>query len=98
MAGGRNRSEAQIEHEVCRWAIEHDWLAIKYTPKGDRGWPDRIFINPCGRHIWVEFKAPGKKPRKLQDYRIRVLHDHNVLAVTFDNAEDAINYLSTFTS
>lgn len=31
------------------------------------GWPDDLFVFHNGHHWWVEFKAPGKGPTKLQE-------------------------------
>ncbi len=36
---------------------------------GTSGWPDRIVLLPDGKFGLVETKAPGKKPRKLQNHR-----------------------------
>ena len=33
------------------------------------GWPDRIVLLPDGKIGFVEVKAPGEKPRKLQVHR-----------------------------
>lgn len=36
---------------------------------GTSGWPDRIVLLPDGKVGFVEVKAPGKEPRKLQIHR-----------------------------
>ena len=36
---------------------------------GSSGWPDRIVLLPDGKIGFVEVKAPGEKPRKLQVHR-----------------------------
>ena len=86
-------AESNIESQVLRWCKDNDFLCIKFTPQGDVGWPDRIIIAPTGQHIWVELKAPGKKPRKMQDYRIEQLRRHGAVAVWFDDAEECIQFL-----
>lgn len=59
-----------VQHPVVRWAKEHGMLVIRFTPYGDIGWPDCIFINPAtGRLIWIEFKAPGKLLKPIQEER-----------------------------
>jgi hypothetical protein len=40
--------------------------APKWTSPGNSGVPDRIVIAPDGRIIFVELKAPGRKPTALQ--------------------------------
>lgn len=42
----------------------------------ESGIPDRLCLFPRGRMVFVELKAPGKKPRKLQEVmhsRLRAL-------------------------
>ena len=85
--------ERTIENKVCKWAKDNEFMVIKFTPKGERGWPDRIFISPSGVHIWIEFKAPGKKPRPLQCYRMSCLVSQGVLTDWFDCPNKAIDRL-----
>jgi len=40
--------------------------APKWTSPGNNGVPDRIVFLPGGRVVFVELKAPGKKPTQLQ--------------------------------
>lgn len=40
--------------------------AYKWTSPGNSGVPDRIVIIPGGKVVFVELKAPGGKPTKLQ--------------------------------
>ncbi len=87
------RPEKAIEEKVVKWARTNGWLAIKFTPKGDVGWPDRIFISPRGLHCWVEFKAPGKYLTPLQAKRRKMLHERHARADWFDNADEAIEWL-----
>ena len=88
--------EKDIEAKVVKWAKKNGWLSIKYTPMGVRGWPDRIFISPEGRHVWIEFKKPPNKPTELQQYRIDSLKKQRVLVAWFNDADDCIIYLGTF--
>lgn len=48
-------------------------IAPKFTSPGFDGMPDRIVLLPGGRMAFVEAKAPGKKPRPLQEARHRLL-------------------------
>lgn len=50
------------------------------------GWPDFCFLIPGGRPWFVEFKAPGKKPTKRQEYRIRLLRDFGYDVSVCDDA------------
>ena len=57
--------EKTIERAVCKAAKAAGWLCFKFTSPGNVGVPDRLFIKD-GRHIFIEFKAPGRQPRKIQ--------------------------------
>lgn len=48
-------------------------MAVKFTSPGLDGMPDRLVLLPGGRMAFVEVKAPGKKPRPLQEARHRML-------------------------
>lgn len=61
----------------------------KFTSPGRRSVPDRICLFPGGRIIFVELKAPGKTPSKLQqrDHERRRAMGFDVRVI--DNLEDA---------
>jgi len=56
------------------------------------GWPDDLFIKN-GVVVAVEFKAPGRTPKRIQEHRIRQLEEHNVAAAWFDSTDRAIEWL-----
>lgn len=87
--------EKEIEAKVVKWAKANGWLAIKYTPIGVRGWPDRIFISPRGAHVWIEFKRPGNTPTELQVYRMKELEARGVTTFWIDDAVKCITVLET---
>lgn len=53
------RKEAQIERYASRQIRSAGGMAVKLTSRGQRGWPDRLFLMPGGLVFFVEFKAPG---------------------------------------
>lgn len=57
--------EKEVEGAVVRYAEKRGLLSLKLNGIHDRGKPDRLFFyrNRC---LVVEFKAPKKKPTKLQ--------------------------------
>jgi hypothetical protein len=68
--------ESLIEKKVCRAAKSSGWTVHPKAAIGTRGWPDRTFSKVCNDQIgliFIEFKAPGKKPTKLQDHIIAKL-------------------------
>lgn len=64
--------ESKIEQHLVREVQLIGGQALKLNTS-KRGMPDRIVLLPGGRTIFVELKAPGKKPRPLQIKRLREL-------------------------
>lgn len=58
--------EKDIESYLRDQVKRHGGIAYKFESPGSIGVPDRIVIFPGGRIIFVELKAPGKKPRPTQ--------------------------------
>jgi hypothetical protein len=58
--------ERDIETYLIRQCQAKGWLCEKFTSPNRRSVPDRIITSP-NRVTFVECKAPGKKPTKLQD-------------------------------
>jgi hypothetical protein len=54
--------EEYLRNEVKRLGGK----AYKFVSPGNIGVPDRLVCLPGGRAIFVELKAPGKKPTPLQ--------------------------------
>lgn len=89
-----NKLEKDIEAKVNFWCEKNKLLFIKFSPMGSRGWPDRIVIFPGGAHVWVELKRPGKKPRKLQYFRMKQLEEQGAITLWADTAETCIEELA----
>ena len=60
--------EKYIEQQLAKEVRSRGGLCEKWN-SGTSGWPDRIVILPDGKVGFVEVKAPGEEPRKLQLYR-----------------------------
>ena len=66
--------ESTIERRVCAWLKkEHGLMSSKLVTPGQTGYPDRIIWIPGGKPMLVEFKRPGEKPTKKQQYIISEL-------------------------
>lgn len=67
---------------------------------GNRSWPDQFFYSKrfvAGtKGVWIEFKAPGKRPTELQYEKLKELQEVGFDATWFDNKTDAINFLKGF--
>lgn len=62
--------EKDIERAFVARVKEIGGMAEKFTSPAKRSVPDRIVTLPGGRIVFVELKAPSKKPTELQ------LRDH----------------------
>lgn len=58
--------ESTIEKALCDRVKSLGGTCEKFTSPSRRGVPDRLITLPGGRIVFVELKAPGKKPTKLQ--------------------------------
>ena len=61
-------------------------LCWKLTSPGVVGVPDRLCLKN-GRAVFVEVKAPGCKPRPIQNRRIRQLRDHGFTVLVIDRVD-----------
>lgn len=79
--------EAKLEAAVRKWATEKGWYCRKFTSPSNRSVPDRLFLKD-GRVVFIELKAPGKKPTKAQLLEIEEIQDHGGEAHWADNLDD----------
>ena len=63
-------SEKEIEAYLRIRIKKLGGVAYKFTSPGNDGVPDRLVLLPDGDVSFVELKAPGKKPSKLQTVQI----------------------------
>lgn len=54
--------EKDVEAHLVEGVKRLGGVAYKFTSPGRRNVPDRICVLPGGRIVFVELKAPGKKP------------------------------------
>lgn len=67
--------ETDIEQRLVQAVKAAGGWCPKCISPGTNGMPDRIILMPGGRIAFVEVKAPGQKPRKLQIRRhVRLRH------------------------
>lgn len=69
----RYLTEASIERAVVRRMQKVALRALKLNGRGMAGWPDRLFIMPDGKSIFIEFKRPGGVVSDNQENVIRRL-------------------------
>lgn len=81
--------ETVIQAHFCKIAKERTWLEDRFK---DRAAPDRMFTTLYGSIIFVEFKAPKKKPTDAQqrDHTRRRTRQQRVHVVDSIEAADAV--------
>src|SRR5574341_219270 len=79
--------ERTIEQAAVRKLRVEGLEALKV---GDQGWPDRLVLLGAGRHVWIEFKAPGGRLRPAQKRRIEALIAKRETVLTVESAEGAL--------
>jgi len=84
--------EKEIEQALVKRVKELGGLCEKFTSPGRRAVPDRIVMLPGGRIVFVECKAPGKKPTELQsrDHERRRALGFEVVVI--DDLDQARNF------
>lgn len=65
--------ESALESKLVRAVRKEGGMALKFVSPGLDGMPDRLVLIPTGRIGFVEVKAKGRKPRRLQEARHRQL-------------------------
>lgn len=81
--------EKDVEAALVRRVKALGGLCEKFTSPGRRSVPDRIITMPNGQIIFVELKAPNKKPTdaQLKDHERRRALGCDVRVI--DNKDDA---------
>lgn len=81
--------EKTIEKYFTKAVRNAGGMSIKLTDEQCAGLPDRLILLPNGVHAFVEVKAPGKKPRELQKFRMKQLEDRGHRCYIVDTKEQA---------
>ena len=88
-------NESAIERAVCAYAKAKGCIVMKLSGQNQRGQPDRLFVRD-GRVLFVEFKAPGKRPTALQERWISDLRRQGMFATSCDNIEKGKGLINFF--
>ncbi len=78
--------EKTVEKKVTERAKALGWLSYKLTSPSNKGLPDRLYIRG-GQVVFIEFKRPNAKPRKLQDIVMRDMRGHGAEVYVIDTIE-----------
>lgn len=69
-------SEKVFERTLSKYVNDNGGIAVKMLSQFVNGLPDRMYLLPGGRALFIEFKSTGKKPTRIQEHimgRIRKL-------------------------
>ncbi|MDR1705185.1 MAG: VRR-NUC domain-containing protein [Clostridiales bacterium] len=86
-------SEKALERKLREAVKKAGGLAVKLTPVGLTGMPDRLILLPGGRVAFAEIKSAGKKPTALQQTRIAALRVLGFTAAVIDGEERLKGFL-----
>jgi hypothetical protein len=78
-------AENKLENAAISYARSLGILTYKFVSPSNRGVPDRVFIFPGGVTLWVEFKAPKKKPSPLQIRTLSRMAQQGSMVAVVDN-------------
>lgn len=79
--------EKTVEQKLVKAVKAVGGIAPKLVSPGFNGMPDRMVLLPMGRIAFVEVKAPGRKPRPLQEARLKTLRGLDFKAYVLDAVE-----------
>lgn len=63
-------SEKVFERTFSKYVNDKGGIAVKLLSQFVNGLPDRMYLLPGGRALFVEFKSTGKKPTRIQEHII----------------------------
>lgn len=84
--------EKDVEKAICKFAKDQGITVLKLGGMNDRGKSDRMFMR-SGKAVFLEIKAPGKKPTALQERFLNQRKTDGFKAHWVDNVDDGIMWL-----
>lgn len=79
--------ESDIQSRITKQLESVGWLVVKIIQCNKNGWPDLMALRD-NQTVFIEVKAPGKKPRPLQQYRHQQLIKQGFKTIVIDNPHD----------
>lgn len=79
--------EKDVEKQLVKAVKAKDGMCPKLVSPGTDGMPDRMVLLPEGRIGFVEVKAPGAKPRPLQEKRHKQLRKLGFRVFVLDDSD-----------
>lgn len=98
----KHTRERTIESYLVRKVEQAGGLCLKYYNPAQRGYPDRICIMRDSQgaplSVWVEVKAPGRRPAPLQRRRLAELRAQGQAACWISDESEVDELLGVFRS
>lgn len=79
--------EKEVEQYLREQVKALGGKAYKFASPGNAGVPDRIVLLPGGVTIFVELKAPGKKPTPLQQAQQKKISNLGFTVLVIDSKQ-----------
>lgn len=76
--------ESKIQAKLIKELESKGYYVLKLSVTNKPGIPDLIAIPKDCDAVFIEVKQKGKKPRSLQNYRMKELTDHGIKAFVYD--------------
>lgn len=80
-------SEKVFERTLSKYVNDNGGIAVKLLSQFVNGLPDRMYLLPGGRALFVEFKSTGKKPTKIQKHIIDRIRKVGFTVMIVDSPE-----------
>ncbi len=75
--------EQDTQRKIIKFLEKENWIVIKTIVLSKSGIPDIIAFKN-GKTIFIEVKSKGKKPSKLQEYKIKQLRENGFTCLVVD--------------
>ena len=90
--------EKSVERKLVKAVRDSGGLALKFVSPNLNGVPDRLLLFTGGKAAFCEVKAPGQKPRPLQEHRIARLRSLGFRVYVVDSEEKIGDMISEIQS
>lgn len=80
-------SEKVFERTLSKYVNDNGGIAVKLLSQFVNGLPDRLYLLPGGRALFVEFKSTGKKPTRIQEHIIGRIRKLSFTVLVVDSPE-----------
>lgn len=80
-------SEKVFERTFSKYVNDNGGIAVKLLSPFVNGLPDRLYLLPGGRALFVEFKSTGEKPTRIQEHIIGRIRKLSFTVLVVDSPE-----------